>query len=142
MSLAYKQTMYVDSMASLPAVADDGQIAILLDSQTSVQYSASLATWQQFGREVVYKSNVSINGKATGATAIYTLPTTPLYFYPTQIIVRNVNITGSGTVPATTVGTKIKADHHIAIFNNSYRIAVNINFYYRFHKFICYTISI
>lgn len=106
--------MYVDTAADLPASASDGQVAILLDSLTSVTYSAALGTWQQFGRSVVYKSSVAVNGKVTGATKVFTLPTTPLYFYPTQIVVRNVNITGSGTVPATTVGSNATSYNNIA----------------------------
>lgn len=114
MAMSYKQTLYVANMTELPSVADDGQIAIMLDSQTSVTYSVALGTWQQLAREVVFKSAVSVNGKATGSTLIYTLPSTPLYFYPTQIVVRNVNITGTGTVPAVTVGTNATNYNNIA----------------------------
>lgn len=114
MAMSYKQTMYVANQTELPAAADDGQIAIMLDSQTSVTYSVALGTWQQLAREVVFKSSVSVNGKATGSTLVYTLPNTPLYFYPTQIVVRNVNITGTGTVPAVTIGTNATSYNNIA----------------------------
>jgi hypothetical protein len=110
----YKQTMYVDSAASLPVTADDGQLAFLLDTQSTVTYSVAAAAWAPLGRQMVFKSAVSVNGKNTGNTMVYTLPASPLYFYPTGIIVRAVSVSGSGTAPVMTVGSNAANYNNVA----------------------------
>lgn len=101
----YKQILYVDAASDLPTGADDGQLAYILASASSVTFSGISNTWVPLGRQMVFKSGVSINAKTTGTTAIYTLPASPLYFYPTDIVMRAVNVSGTGTAPAIQIGT-------------------------------------
>jgi hypothetical protein len=114
MAIFYKQTMYVDTATSLPLVADNGQLAFLLDTQSSVSYSSTSATWVPLGRSVVFKSDVQVNAKNTGSTLIYTIPASPLYFYPTGLITRAANVSGSGTAPVMTVGSNATNYNNIA----------------------------
>lgn len=112
--LSYKQTLHVPTAAELPGSADDGQIAFIADSQTSQTYSAASNSWVPLGRQMVFKSSVVINGKNTGSTVVYTLPSSPLYFYPTGIILRPVSVTGGGTAPVMTIGTNATNYNNIA----------------------------
>lgn len=110
----YRQTLYIDTASNLPTVSDDGQIAYILDSQSSVTYSTATSSWNPVGRQMVFKSSVSVNAKTLASTLIYTLPASPLYFYPTQIVPRNVNISGVTTGPSVSIGTNATSYDNIA----------------------------
>lgn len=112
--IRYKQTLYVSNAAELPSVADDGQLAFLLDTQSTVSFTTATSSWTPLGRQMVFKSEVQVNAKTVATTPIYTLPASPLYFYPTGIIMRAVNVSGAGTNPSITLGTNASTYDNIA----------------------------
>lgn len=112
--MEYKQIMYVPTASALPLTADDGQLAFIKDSQSTHSFSNSSMSWMPLGRQVVFKSGVNVNGKAVGNTLIFTLPPSPLYFYPTGISIRQVNVSGAGTNPSIQIGTNSPNYNNIA----------------------------
>ena len=103
--MTYKQFLYVDTFANRPSNADNGQFMFVNDTKSTFYFDASTSQWMPLARFVIKKGNVVIDGKTTGNTAIYTLEESALNFYPTQIIVRAVNITNAVIKPTISVGT-------------------------------------
>ncbi len=115
MSIQYKQTMYVDTFASLPSVADNMQLAFVIDTQSSYYFNLATTSWLPLGRQVVKRSTVVVDGKTAGATTIYTLePAGGLNFYPTQIVMRAVNINTAIIKPTFSVGSNASTYDNIA----------------------------
>jgi hypothetical protein len=110
----YKQIINVATQNDLPIIADDGQMAFVRDSQTTLSFNLSSSSWMPLGRSAVLRSSVNVNAKSVGSTLVYTLPPSSLYFYPTGVIVRAVNITGVGTAPVMTIGSNSTGYDNIA----------------------------
>lgn len=108
-------TFKYDSYTDLPSTSMDGDLAFCIDTQLSYRYSATSSTWTPLTRELVKQSTVTLDGKTTGAVTIYTLEGSGTYkFYPTQIVIRAVNISGGVIKPTFTVGTNATAYDNIA----------------------------
>ncbi len=98
--------------SDLPSTADVGQIAYCSDIKLSFVFDGSV--WMASSRTVVKKSSVTINGKNTGATAIYTLENASVNFFPIMIVPRVVNISGVTTAPTVSIGTNSTSYNNIA----------------------------
>ncbi|PYE14064.1 hypothetical protein DFR67_114163 [Williamsia limnetica] len=108
----YMQVMLVDTQASLPASADMGQVAFCQDTKISLIFDGTI--WQPSDKLVVKKSTVVVNGKNIGVTPIYTLEPSSLNFYPTQIIMRAVNVSGATLKPTVSIGSNASSYDNIA----------------------------
>jgi hypothetical protein len=107
----FKYQLYTD----LPTVASDGDLAWCQDTNLSYRFSASLASWAPLTRELVKTSSVTVNGKTTGSTLIYTLEGSgSLNFCPTQIVVRPITITSATLKPTFSVGSNATTYDNIA----------------------------
>lgn len=101
--MKYKQVMVVDTQSTLPTVAEAGDIAYCMDVKLIFNFDGT--TWVPSNRTVVKKSGVTVNGKVTGATLIYTLESSNLKFYPIMVVARVVNISGVIIRPTISIGT-------------------------------------
>lgn len=109
------QTMIFANYTDLPTAAMDGDLAFCQDTQLSYRYNATMTTWAPLTRELVKISTVVIDGKTTGATTIYTLEGSgSLNFYPAQIVIRPVTITGATLKPTISVGSNASSYDNIA----------------------------
>jgi hypothetical protein len=110
------QTLKYQFYTDLPAAAQDGDLAWCQDTNLSYRYSSNASTWAPLTRELVKTSTVTIDGKTTGATTIYTLEGSgTLNFYPTQIVIRQVSVTGTVILkPTFSVGSNSTAYDNIA----------------------------
>lgn len=114
------QSQYVKSsqitiykkQSDLPTTADTGQLAYCLDVRIPFTFYGT--AWMASSRTTVKKSTITINAKNTGATAIYTLESTSLNFYPIMIIPRVVNISNVTTPPTASIGTNSTSYNNIA----------------------------
>lgn len=110
----YLQRMVVDNKSDLSSIAPNaGTIAYCLDTP-NIAFQWDGSNWNTSNKTQVLKSTVAVNGKTTGATLVYTLPASTLNFYPTQIIVRAVSISGVTTPPTVSVGTNSTSYNNIA----------------------------
>lgn len=109
------QTMIFDNYTDLPPTAMDGDLAFCKDTQLSYRYNVAMTTWAPLTRELVKVSSVTVNGKNTGTTTIYTLEGSgSLNFYPTQVVLRAVSITGAAIKPTLSIGTNSSNYDNIA----------------------------
>lgn len=115
--ISYKQTLYVDTYANRPSTADDGQLMWVKDTKTTLYFDSQNAVWMPLARFVIKKGTTVIDGKTVGNTLIHTLEESTLNFYPTQVIVRAVNISGAAVKPTITVGTNSPNYDNIASGN-------------------------
>ena len=97
--------LYVKTVANLPVSADNGQFAFILDTKSTFYFDSNTMQWMPLARFVIKKGNVVVDGKTAGNTSIYTLEPSNLNFYPTQIIVRAVNIDTAIIKPTISIGT-------------------------------------
>lgn len=109
------QTMIFDNYTDLPSVAMDGDLAFCKDTQLSYRYNLAMTTWAPLTRELVKVGTVTIDGKTTGVTNIYTLEGSgTLNFYPAQIVIRAVSVTGAAIKPTFSVGSNASTYDNIA----------------------------
>jgi hypothetical protein len=111
--LGYDQIMKVSTYAELPATATVLQLARTLDSKITYEFDGTV--WMPVGRQNVKSSTVVVDGKSIGNTLVYTLePSGTLNFYPTQVVLRPVSISGAALKPTISVGTNSTAYDNIA----------------------------
>lgn len=115
--ISYKQTLYVDTFANKPLSADDGQLLWVKDTKSALYFDASASMWMPLARFVIKKSMATVDGKSVGNTLVYTLEDSSLNFYPTQVIVRAVNVSGAVVKPTISVGTNSPNYDNIASGN-------------------------
>ncbi|RYH70507.1 MAG: hypothetical protein EON54_01350 [Alcaligenaceae bacterium] len=110
----YKQIMYINTYANRPAVADDDQLMFVRDTKATFYFDKSVNSWMPSARFVIKKSNVVVDGKTAGSTMIYKLEDSSLNFYPTQVIIRAVDISGVTVKPTISIGTNATNYDNIA----------------------------
>lgn len=115
MITGYAQIMYVDNYAGLPASATVGQLAMDMATMSTYLFNSS-GSWAPLGRVIIKKEMTSVNGKATGATLLYTLEASSLNFYPFAIIPRatGVGVSGVTTGPTISIGSNPTSYNNIA----------------------------
>jgi hypothetical protein len=110
----YKQILYIDSYASLPAGVDSGQLA--MDMTTFSTYLFNGNAWTPLGRVIIKKDATPVNGKTTGTTLLYTLEASSLNFYPFAVIPRSSSpgVSGVTTGPTVSIGSNATSYNNIA----------------------------
>lgn len=108
------QIMIVDTQANLPSSAATGQFAYCLDTTITLIYNGS--AWLPGSKVQVKKTTVSVNGKNTGTTTLYTLEASSLNFYPIMIVPRatGVGVSGVVTGPTMSIGTNSSSYNNLA----------------------------
>jgi hypothetical protein len=108
----FDQILKVATYSDLPESASTLQLARTRDTKITYEFDGTM--WLPLNRTSIKKSSVIVNGKTTGAVPIYTLEQSNMSFYPTQIIIRAVNISGATLKPTLSVGTNASSYDNIA----------------------------
>lgn len=89
-----------------------GDVAYATD--TKMRYAFNGTAWLPNSVVQVLRSTVTLNGKATGSTLIYTVPPTSFRFVPVGAHVEAIAATGTGILsPSVSVGTNSTAYNNI-----------------------------
>lgn len=108
----YGQIMVIDTQANMPTVSLQGDFCYCVD--TGLVFIFDGQFWTPSSKVQVKKSTVTIDAKTTGAKLLYTLESSSLNFYPTQVVPRNSNISGVTTGPTISIGTNSTNFNNIA----------------------------